>query len=71
LATDAEDDDLGVKPDPLLLKCEELLETLYRHPGHAKLRRLVTDIEALRDRLLEERETDATYDSGGQPAREE
>jgi hypothetical protein len=71
LGTDGKDDDLGVEPDPLLLKCEELLETLYRHPGHAKLRRLVTDMEALRDRLLDEREKDATYDSGGQTAREE
>jgi hypothetical protein len=40
-----------MKPEPLLAKCEALLEMLYAHPEHAKLRRLVSDIEALRDRL--------------------
>jgi hypothetical protein len=60
-----------VEPDPLLLKCEELLDTLYRHPDHAKLWRLVIDIEALRDRLLDEDGNDATYHPSGQPAREE
>jgi hypothetical protein len=35
----------------LLAKCDELLELLYEHREHAKLRALVADIEALRDRL--------------------
>jgi hypothetical protein len=36
----------------LLAKCEELLAFLAAHDDHLKLRRLVADIEELRDRLL-------------------
>ena len=32
-------------------KCEQLLQSLYRNEDHARLRRLIADIEALRDRL--------------------
>lgn len=52
--------------DPLLRKCEELLELLYANGEHAKLRRLVADIEALRDRLLLERATDADRPTGAE-----
>jgi hypothetical protein len=40
--------------DRLLEKCEELLDILYAHEDHAKLRLLIADIEALRDRRLDE-----------------
>jgi hypothetical protein len=51
--------------DAVLRKCEELLEMLYEHDGHAKLRALIRDIERLRDSLLERRrvgESGATVD---------
>jgi beta-lactamase regulating signal transducer with metallopeptidase domain len=38
--------------DPLLLKCEELLEILYASKDHTKPAVLTGDIEELRDRLL-------------------
>jgi hypothetical protein len=43
-----------MEPDPLLQTCEALLELLYANQEHVKLRRLVADIEDLRDRLLRE-----------------
>jgi hypothetical protein len=43
---------VGEDDASLVLKCEELLEILYANGEHAKLRALVADIEALRDRLL-------------------
>jgi hypothetical protein len=43
-----------VEPDPLLLKCEELLEILHGYPQYLKLHALTKDIEGLRDRLLAE-----------------
>jgi hypothetical protein len=46
-----------VDSDPLLRKCEELLVFLHANHEHAKLRTLIVDIEALRDRLLLERGT--------------
>jgi hypothetical protein len=60
-----------VEPDRLLLKCEELLDTLYSHPDHAKLRRLAIDIEALRDRLLHEAGNKVTNDPRAPLTREE
>jgi hypothetical protein len=48
--------------DDLLARCEELLDILYAHPEHAKLRMLVADIESLRDRLLGEAEVDTDSD---------
>jgi hypothetical protein len=40
----------------LLSKCEEILELLRAHDEHEKLRRLIEDVEALRDRLLAARD---------------
>jgi hypothetical protein len=41
----------------LLAKCEELLSFLTAYEDHAKLRRLIADIEELRDRLRGELES--------------
>ena len=43
----------------VLETCEELLRSLYRHEDHAKLRRLIADIEELRDRLKTEAKADS------------
>jgi hypothetical protein len=40
--------------EKLLPTCEELLEFLHAHADQAKLRGLIADIEALRDRLVAE-----------------
>jgi hypothetical protein len=71
LAAGVTADHVWVEPDRLLLKCEELLDTLYRHPDHAKLRSLAVDIEALRDRLLDEVGNNAANDPNAPLTREE
>jgi hypothetical protein len=45
-----------MQDDPLVRKCEELLDALHANSEHAKLRRLIGDIEALRARLLAARD---------------
>ncbi len=51
-------DGVGMDHAALLLKCEELIAFLSAHPDKRKLVRLLADIEALRDRLLDESRPD-------------
>jgi hypothetical protein len=46
----------------LLAKCEDVLALLYANQDHPKLRRLIGDIEAMRDKLVAE--SDPTHEPG-------
>jgi hypothetical protein len=45
--------------EPLLRKCDELIDLIRAHEDHGKLRALLEDIEALRNRLLSRRDPPA------------